>query len=249
MDAILTAISTFFGWINSLGVTVMLPVALFLIGLAFGVKPGVALVNGLKVGIGFFGLNTLLYSVVASNIGSLASAIVARTGLPLSIPDVGVGLHFSITFSLAAAAFMIPLGILVNVVMLALKLTKTVNIDLWNFRPWVFFWACVQGLTGSPLLGFLAFLFTGVISILLGDRQAKHIQEAYDLPGISFPHPFSSFFGLLAEPFVWAFDRIPGLKDWNRTSRRCRKSSARSVIPPYSALSSALCSRLSQGTT
>jgi PTS system galactitol-specific IIC component len=215
VDAILNAIGTVFGWINNLGVTVMLPIALFLIGIAFGVKPGVALVNGLKVGIGFFGLNTILYSVVATNIGSLASAIVARTGLPLSIPDVGVGLHFSITFSLAAAAFMIPLGLLVNIVMLALKWPKTVNIDIWNFWPWMFSWACVQGLTGSPLLGFVAFLFTGVISLLLGDRQAEYIQKYYDLPGISFPHPFSSFFGLLALPFMWAFDRIPGLKDWN----------------------------------
>jgi PTS system galactitol-specific IIC component len=215
VSAILNAISTFFGWINSLGVTVMLPIALFLIGIAFGVKPGTALVNGLKVGIGFFGLNTMLFTVVASNIGPLAGAIVARTGLPLSIPDVGVGLHFSITFSLAAAAFMIPLGMLVNIVMLALKWTKTVDIDLWNFWPWMFSWACVQGLTGSPILGFLAFVFTGVVSLILGDRQAEYIQKYYDLPGISFPHPFSSFWGLLALPFMWAFDRIPGLKDWD----------------------------------
>lgn len=215
MDGILNLISTFFGYINDLGVTVMLPLALFLMGLAFGVKPGTALVNGLKVGIGFFGLNILLYGTVASNIGPLASAIVARTGLPLAIPDVGVGLHFSITFAMTAAAFMIPLGLLVNIVMLFLGLTKTVNIDIWNFWPWMFSWALVQGVTGSPILGFVAFVFTGVISLLMGDRHAKQIQEAYNLPGITFPHPFSSFWGLLAEPFVYIFDRIPGLKDWD----------------------------------
>jgi galactitol-specific phosphotransferase system IIC component len=36
MNAIANAISVFFGWINSLGATVMLPIALFLIGIAFG---------------------------------------------------------------------------------------------------------------------------------------------------------------------------------------------------------------------
>ncbi len=214
MDAILKIIGTFFGWINTLGATVMLPIALFIIGRAFRVKAGNALVNGLKVGIGFFGLNTMI-GVVATNIGPLASAIVQRTGLHLAIPDVGVGLHFSITFSLAAAAFMIPLGLLVNIVMLALRWTKTVDIDIWNFWPWMFSWALVQGLTGSPIMGFVAFVFTGVVSLVLGDMQASYIQKYYDLPGISFPHPFSSFWGLLALPFMWAFDRIPGLKDWN----------------------------------
>jgi PTS system galactitol-specific IIC component len=75
MQAVLDAIGVFFGWINSLGATVMLPIALFLIGLAFRVKAGSAFVNALKVGIGFFGLNVMI-GVVAQNIGPLASAIV-----------------------------------------------------------------------------------------------------------------------------------------------------------------------------
>jgi PTS system galactitol-specific IIC component len=214
MSAIANVIGVFFGWINSLGATVILPIALFFIGIAFKLKPGQAFVNGLRVGIGFFGLN-LMIGVVSSNIGPLANAIVARTGLALSIPDVGVSLHFPIAFALPASAFMIPLGILVNVVMLWLGLTKTVDIDVWNFWPWMFSWACVQGLTGNALFGFLAFVFTGVVSLVLGDLQAKYIEKYYNMPGISFPHPFSSFFGLLAWPFVWLFDRIPGIKDWN----------------------------------
>ncbi|BBB47082.1 PTS galactitol transporter subunit IIC [Pelolinea submarina] len=214
MSEIANAISVFFGWINSLGATVMLPIALFLIGIAFGLKPAQSFVNGLRVGIGFYGLN-LMTGAIASTVGPLANALVERTGLALSIPDVGVAVHFPITFSLTAAAFMIPLGILVNVVMLLLKLTKTVDIDVWNFWPSMFSWACVQGLTGSAFYGFLAFVFTVAISLVLGDMQAKYIEKYYNMPGISFPHPFSSFFGLLAWPFMWLFDRIPGIKDWN----------------------------------
>jgi PTS system galactitol-specific IIC component len=200
----------------------MLPIALFLIGLAFRVKPGQALVNGLKVGIGFFGLNVMI-GVVSQNIGPLASAIVKTTGLNLGIPDVGVGLHFGITFALPVAAFMIPLGILVNIIMLALHLTKTLDIDVWNFWPWMFSWAMVQGLTGSFFWGLVAFVFTGVVSLVLGDLQAKYIQENYNLPGISFPHPFSSFFGLLAWPFVWLFDRIPWFKDLEADTETLQK--------------------------
>jgi PTS system galactitol-specific IIC component len=214
MDSILNTISVFFGWINSLGATVMLPIALFLIGLAFRVKAGSAFVNALKVGIGFFGLNVMI-GVVASNIGPLANAIVEKTGLALEIPDVGIGIQYGITFSLAATAFMIPLGILLNVIMLALRWTKTVDIDVWNFWTWTFSWALVQGLTGSLWLGLLAFVITGVLSLVLGDLQAKYIQKSYNLPGITFPHAFSTFWGLLAWPFVWLFDRIPGFKDWD----------------------------------
>ena len=35
MSAITSAISVFFGWINSLGATVILPIALFVIGTCF----------------------------------------------------------------------------------------------------------------------------------------------------------------------------------------------------------------------
>jgi galactitol PTS system EIIC component len=222
MDGVLNIIKVFFDGINSLGATVILPLALFLIGLAFRVKPGQALVNGLKVGIGFFGLNVMI-GVVGSNIGPLAAAIVKTTGLNLGIPDVGVGLHFGIAFALPIAAFMIPLGILVNIILLALKLTKTLDIDVWNFWPWMFSWALVQGLTGNFFLGLLAFVFTGVVSLILGDLQAKYIQENYNLPGISFPHPFSSFFGLLALPFMWLFDRIPGFKDLEADTESLQK--------------------------
>ena len=213
MGAITVAVSALFDSNTSIGAMVMLPIGLFLVGLVFRVKPGQAFANALRAGIGYFGLIVML-SVASASFVPLAGAFAAKTGLALSIPDVGVGLHFPIAFALPAAAFMIPLGMLVNVAMLAIKATKTVDIDVWNFWTWMFSWACVQGLTGSAFFGFLAFVFTGAVSLVLGDLQAKYIERSYGMPGVSFPHAFSSFFGLMAWPFMWLFDRIPGLKDW-----------------------------------
>jgi galactitol PTS system EIIC component len=212
MSAIANTTGAILGLINSMSAIVVLPLGLFLVGIAFKVKPGQAFTNALRAGIGIFGLNIMI-RVAALNFVPLAGALVARTGLAVSVPDVGVSLHFPIAFSLPAAAFMIPLGILVNIGMLSIKATKTVDIDVWNFWPWMFSWACVEGVTGNAFFGFLAFVFTGAVSLVLGDLQAKYIEKSYNMPGISFPHPFSSFFGLMAWPFVWLFDRIPGLKD------------------------------------
>ncbi len=213
MSTIMNAISTFFEWINSSGALVVLPIGLFFVGIAFKIKPGQAFVNALRVGIGFFAINVMI-NAAAANLIPLIGMAAEKTGWALTVPDLGVSLHFPIAFSLPAAVFMIPLGMLVNFVMLIIKATKTVDIDVWNFWPWMFSWACVQGVTGSAFFGFLAFVFTGAASLVLGDLQAKYIQKYYDMPGVSFPHPFSSFFGLMAWPFAWLFDRIPGLKDW-----------------------------------
>jgi len=209
-------------WVSDLGAMIILPIGLFLTGVAFRLKAGKAFVNALRVGIGYFGL-TMVMRVMGDQFGPLASAFAEKTGLGLSIPDVGVGIHFPIALSLPAAAFMIPLGILVNIIMLKLKLTKTVDLDVWNFWTWMFSWACVQGATGNAFYGFLAFVFTGAVSLVLGDLQAKYIHEYYDLPGVSFPHSFSTFFGLLAWPFMWLFDRIPGLKDWEINVEEAQK--------------------------
>ena len=141
----------------------------------------------------------------------------------LAIPDIGVGLNIAIAFSWKFAGFFIPAGILLNLFMLFIKATKTIDIDVWNFWPWAFSAQLVYMVTGSFVWSWVAFFATGVISLLLGDVQAHAIQKGYNLPGITFPHPFSTFFTLLAPPFEKLFESIPGFRNINADPEALQK--------------------------
>ena len=109
----------FFDWINNLGPTAMLPIIMFIIAMAFRVKTGQALKSAIRVGIGIFGLNMMI-GVAVTNIMPVATALAERTGVNLPIVDGGVGVEILAAFNFKYAGLMIPLGILLNIVMLAL---------------------------------------------------------------------------------------------------------------------------------
>lgn len=71
----------------ALGPTIVLPILIFIFGLALGTKPRKAFNAGLTVGIGFIGLN-LVIGLLGSNIGPAAQEMVKRFGLNLNTIDV-----------------------------------------------------------------------------------------------------------------------------------------------------------------
>ena len=75
-------------WFVDLGATVVLPILIFAFGLILGAKPGKAFISGLKVGIGFVGLN-LVIGLLGNSLGPAAQTMVERFGLSLTTIDVG----------------------------------------------------------------------------------------------------------------------------------------------------------------
>lgn len=196
-----------FNWINNLGATAMLPIIMFIFAMILKVKSGVALKSAIRVGIGIFGLNMMI-GIAVNEISPVSTALAAKTGLNLPVVDAGVGVEILVAFSYKYAGLMIPMGILLNVILLATKLTKTVNVDIWNIWPWMLSAQYVYIITHSYMWAWVAFFATGILSFLLGDRQAPKMQEAYGLENISFTHPCSTFFGWPAPYFNKLFDLI-----------------------------------------
>ncbi|MGA8941670.1 MAG: PTS transporter subunit IIC, partial [Thermoactinomyces sp.] len=75
------------GFLN-LGATVILPVAIFILGLLFGQKPGKAFRSGLTIGVAFVGI-FLVVDLLTKNLGPAAQAMVDRLGVSLNVIDIG----------------------------------------------------------------------------------------------------------------------------------------------------------------
>ena len=107
---------------------------------------------------------------------------------------------------------MIPIGIGVNMLLLATGLTRTFNIDLWNFWHFAFIGAIVHAVTGSFWLGAAAAAIHCVLLLALADLSAPWVQKYFGFPEVSFPHGTSAPYVFLAWPLDRLFDRIPGLR-------------------------------------
>ncbi|NUK29352.1 PTS galactitol transporter subunit IIC [Parageobacillus sp. VR-IP] len=205
-----------------LGATVILPVVIFLLGLLFGQKPGKAFRAGLTIGVAFVGI-FLVVDLLVSNLGPAAQGMVERFGIKLNVIDVGWPAAASISWASPIAAFIIPLGLLLNVLMLITKTTKTMNVDIWNFWHYTFMGAIVYVLTDSMIQALIAALLFQIVCLKIADWTAPMLENYFGLPGISVATGSTVSYAVLGIPMVKLMQKIPGVKKLNADPETIQK--------------------------
>ena len=202
--------SQVFAYIIGLGAAVMMPLIFTVLGLLIGIRFSRALKSGLLVGVGFVGLGVVT-ALLTSSLGPALKGMTELYHLDLPFFDLGWPAAAAVAYSCAVGAFIIPVCLGVNVVMLLTKTTRTVNIDLWNYWHFAFLGAMVFFATGSLAWAFYAAIVLYVITLCMADFTAKGFQAYYkDMEGISIPQPFCQSFTPFAVAVGWLLDRIPG---------------------------------------
>ncbi len=199
-----------FAYVIGLGAAVMMPVIFTLLGALMGIKLSKALRSGLLVGVGFVGLGVVT-ALLTSSLGPALKGMTELYGLNLPYFDLGWPAAAAVAYSCAVGAFIIPVCLGVNVLMLVTGTTRTVNIDLWNYWHFAFLGAMVFFATGSLAWAFYAAIVLYVITLCMADFTARGFQSYYkDMDGISIPQPFCQSFTPFAVVVGWLLDRIPG---------------------------------------
>lgn len=219
MQEVLAAISQY---LTQLGATVVLPIIITIFGVALGLKFSKAFRAGVTIGVGFIGIN-LVIGLLGGQVGPAAQAMADNFNVKLSIIDVGWPASAAIAFGSTIGAVIIPVGLLVNVVLLFSGLTRTLDIDLWNYWHSAMIGALVAAITGNYWLGILAAGIHLAVILSMADLTAPVVQKYFKLPDISFPHGTSAPYGLLAMPLDWVFERIPGFNKLDATPEGIQK--------------------------
>lgn len=200
-----------FSYIVGLGAPVMMPIIFTILGLCIGIKFSKALKSGLYVGVGFVGLSVIT-ALLTDSMGPALKAVVESFGLELQVFDMGWPAAASVAYNTTVGAFIIPVCLVVNLLMIFTKTTKTVNIDLWNYWHFAFIGAIVYFATNSVAYGFGAAIICYIITLVVADLTAKKFQKFYkDLDGISIPQPFCASFVPFAVVLNKVMDKIPGI--------------------------------------
>lgn len=209
-------------YVIGLGANVFLPFIMFLIGLLFGLKPGKALRAGLTLGVAFTGITLVVGQLLTAQVAPAAQAMINRTGLQLSALDVGWPAASTISWAWPYAAIMFPLQILLNIVLLGIGFTKTLNVDLWNVWQKVFAGAVMMEITGSLTWAFIVAIAMIVIELKIGDLTAQKVQKLTGVPGISIPHACATWL-IAAAPVAAILDTIPWMKKLKVDPERIQK--------------------------
>lgn len=197
-------------YIIDMGASVMLPIVIAIISVCIGIKIGKAIRSGLMIGVGFVGLG-LIVDLMNAELGPAAAQMSERFGLSLSVVDIGWPGASPMTWASNIATVAIPVAIAVNIVMLLLRLTKTVNIDIWNIWHMTFTGAIAYAVTGSFPIGILGVVVHAAISYKLGDLWAPLLEDYFGLEGLTAPHGTSAYMAPVACLIDAIIDKIPGL--------------------------------------
>ncbi|EON6479892.1 PTS galactitol transporter subunit IIC [Salmonella enterica] len=210
MNDIAHTLYTVVQYVLGFGPTVLLPLVLFFLALFFKVKSAKALRSSLIVGIGFVGIYAI-FDILTSNVGPAAQAMVERTGISLPVVDLGWPPLAAITWGSPIAPFVIPLTMLINVAMLALNKTRTVDVDMWNYWHFALAGTLVYYSTGSFVLGLSAAAIAAIVVLKLADWSAPLVAKYFGLEGISLPTLSSVVFFPIGLLFDKIIDKIPGV--------------------------------------
>ena len=212
-----------FSYIISLGAAVMMPIIFTILGICIGIKFSKALKSGLLVGVGFVGLSVVT-ALLTSSLGPALSQVVEIYDLQLKVFDMGWPAAAAVAYNTSVGAFIIPVCLGVNILMLLTKTTRTVNIDLWNYWHFAFIGAVVYFASESILWGFFAAIICYIITLIMADYTAEKFQSFYaNMEGISVPQPFCQGFVPFAIAINKVLDKIPGFDKLNIDAEGMKK--------------------------
>lgn len=215
MDMIVDALN----WFGKLSGPVMMFLLFLLINLILRIGVGKSIKAAFMYSLGLFALSTFAFDIFLGTVVSVGDAMVSNLGLTKTIVDFGTGVT-PIILSNPIVVWAIPIGILLNIVMLLFKLTKTLDVDIYNI---LYFWGMpavlVLTATGNMVYALLSIVITGVLTLKIADWSAPKIHAVLpQYKGLSFPYVYSAFYGPIAYWFNKLFDKVPAIRDSNLTA-------------------------------
>ncbi|MDR1017431.1 MAG: PTS galactitol transporter subunit IIC [Lachnospiraceae bacterium] len=211
MNTFLKGCAFVINYVIDMGASVMLPIIIAILAIIIGVKVGKAIRSGLMIGVGFVGMG-LIVGMMNTNMGPAAKAMAHRLGVSLQYVEVGWPGMSGVTWGSIIATIAIPLSIVINLIMFALKATKTINIDIWNVWHMAFTGAIAYAVTGNIWIGILGAAIHAVITFKFGDLWAPLLADYFELDGLTTPHGTSAYMAPIACFVDTVIDKIPGVR-------------------------------------
>jgi PTS system galactitol-specific IIC component len=208
--------------IFEIGASALLPIMITILGLFFGMQFLKAFKSGMLVGIGFTGLQLvvgLLFQVITP-----AIEYYQGLGSGFTTVDIGWAAVGAASWAVPFAALVVPVALVLNALLVRFRVTKVMNVDVWNFVDFLTPGAMVYALTHSFWLGFATAIGASLLALWGGQKMAPAWQEYFGYEGTTCS---TLSFNITTVAVAWVIDKIvcliPGVKNSNLSMEAVNK--------------------------
>lgn len=205
MNSLIDLANTIFKPLIDLGAAPLMTVILAIITFIFTKKLSKSLEGGLKLGIALTGIGAII-GILTTAFSQAMTDFVERTGLSLSITDVGWAPLATITWGSPYTLYFLAVMVIVNIVLLFINRTNTLDVDI--FKIWhlsivgLFAIYCGANLFVATLL----VIFIGVMKIINSDLMKPTFNDLLNVPS---SNPMTStHMNYMMNPFLLIMDKI-----------------------------------------
>lgn len=205
MSTIIHFANVVFQPIIDLGAAPMMMIVLTLIALLFKVKLSKALEGGIKLAIALTAIGAVIGVLTTSFQGALTE-FVKSTGINLSATDVGWAPLATITWGSPYTLYFLLIMVIVNIVMLILKKTNTLDVDIFDIWHLAFVGLFSIYCGANLIIATLLVIFIGVLKIINSNLMKPMFNDLLNAPD---SNPMTTtHMNYMMNPVIMVFDKI-----------------------------------------
>lgn len=205
LDGIIKFANMIFQPLINLGSAPMMMILLTIFALFLGVKFSRALEGGMKLAIALTGMGIVINILTSAFSGAL-QAFVANTGIQLSITDVGWAPLATITWGSPYTLFFLLILVVINMVMLTLNKTKTLDVDIFNFWHPALLGIIILYFSNNIFIATLFVVFIGVLKFINSDLMKPTFNDLLNMPEEN--PTTTTHLNFMLNPIIMLFDTI-----------------------------------------
>lgn len=191
---------------------VLLPIIMFILCLIIRVQINKAFKHCITLGMGFIGI-FMTFDYFVLKLTPVLNSIIERTGMEKNVLDVGWPPLAAMAWKFKVAPLLIFIFLIINIIMLVLKLTQTINIDIWNYWHFILTAQIVYALKGDMFMAIAAGIAIFLVCQKFADWSCKDVEEYTHMPRVA----ITTLSGIAYYPSALLINqvisKIPGIKE------------------------------------
>lgn len=205
MNRIIEFANTIFEPLINLGAPGMMFIILTLFAVAMRVKLSEAIQGGLMLAIALTGMGAII-DILTGSFAPALQDFVKSTGIELAITDVGWAPLATITWGSAYTLYFLFIMVLINIVMLAINKTDTLDVDIFNIWHVSIIGLIVMYYSNNLLLATLLVSLLGVMKFINADLMKPTFNDLLETPKSN--PTTTTHLNFLLNPVIMVFDKL-----------------------------------------
>ncbi len=197
--------------VNDIGPAGIIPIVFLLVGLVTARNKLQALKRSVFIFIGLLSVAVLIGAYI-NFFNPVIHTIVSSSTKSFSTIDIGWMVSVNSIFSSPIIVYLYIALIVVNIVMLLLRLTRTLNIDLLNYWLFLFVGTMTYAITELRWISILFSALSSAIVLVVSDIYQPDIENYFGVEAISNPQPTTVVWAPISGLINYIFNKIPLIK-------------------------------------